>query len=225
MTRTSPRYRTRAEAGSALSQQLSGYAGQNVLVLGVGLPGVVAALPVARSLGADLDVVVARRLTEPGQPDRVRGALAAFGGSVQGSAEQGGEGGKLQPVDLMDDRLYWRELDELRRLEDRLRGGRGPERVAGRLAIVVTDGLASPAVMRAAISVVRQNHPARLVVAVPAATAAARRQMRIDADQVICPWLLGPVERSTDVYPEQPTVAVSDICSALAAWNSGPVIA
>ena len=88
MQQTIARYRDRAAAGAVLAEQLMKYAGQNVAVFGVGAGGVAVAAPIARALGADLDVLAVRRLTLPGQPDQPWGAVAVLGDCVQVVAEQ-----------------------------------------------------------------------------------------------------------------------------------------
>ena len=89
MTRqTITRYRDRGAAGAVLAEELMKYAGQNVAVFGVGAGGVAVAAPIARALGADLDVLAVRRLTMPGQPDQPWGAVAVLGECVQVVAEQ-----------------------------------------------------------------------------------------------------------------------------------------
>ena len=139
MQQNQPRYRDHADASAVLAQSLVKYAGQNVVVLGVGLGGVVVAAPVADALGADLDVLVVRPLTVPGQPDRPWGAVAVLGDCVQVAADR-------EAVDAAERRLpaewpagvHQRDLIEMRRLENLLRDGRPPEPVNGRVVIVVT---------------------------------------------------------------------------------------
>ena len=92
MQQNQPRYCDHADASAVLAQSLVKYAGQNVVVLGVGLGGVVVAAPIADALGADLDVLVVRPLTAPGQPDRPWGAVAVLGDCVQVAADRDADG-------------------------------------------------------------------------------------------------------------------------------------
>ena len=107
----------------------------------------------------------------------------------------------------------------MRRLENLLRDGRPSEPVNGRVVIVVTDGLASVPAMRAATSAVRRHRPARLVIALPAGTSQACRELRGDADEVVCPRSLGPFRAVAPVYAEHPTVSSDDVRSLLSAWS------
>lgn len=211
-----PRYRDRRQAGVVLGELLVKYAGQNVAVFAVGPGGVVVAAPVAAALGADLDVLMVRPLTMPGRPDRVWGALSASGERVYVVAEQDAEAAAIASADVLGSASR-RELTALRHLRDTMRSGRPPERVRGRLVIVVGDGLASVAAMRAAASAVRGNQPARLVLAVPAATGQTCREMAKDADELVCPWSLGPFRAVAPVYSVSAEVGVADVRSALTA--------
>jgi predicted phosphoribosyltransferase len=112
------------------------------------------AAPIARALGADLDVLAVRRLTLPGQPDRPWGAVAALGDCMQVVAEPDTH---RHTAAESGDTVRQRDLTELRQLEDTYRAGRPPERVTGRLVVVVGDGLASLAAMRAAAAVRRHR--------------------------------------------------------------------
>ena len=209
---TIARYRDRGAAGAVLAEALMKYAGQNVAVFGVGAGGVAVAAPIARALGADLDVLAVRRLTLPGQPDRPWGAVAVLGDCVQVVAEPDPH---LRTVGEPVDTVRQRDLTELRQLEGTYRAGRPPERVAGRLVIVVGDGLASLAAMRAAAAAVRRNYPAQLVMALPAGTAQLSRELGRVADEVICPISGGLFQSDASVYSDPAGVGVEETRSLL----------
>jgi predicted phosphoribosyltransferase len=191
-----------------------GYAGQNVAVLGVGAGGVAVAAPIARALGADLDVLAVRGLTLPGQPDQMWGAAAALGKYVQIVAEQG-SGHRFAKAERGN--VSERDLAELRHLEDIYRAGRPPERVSGRLVIVVADGLTDLTVMNAAVSAVRRHHPARVVFALPAGTTQRCRELGRVADEVICPMISGLLRMASPVYSDQASIGVDDVRHLLSA--------
>jgi predicted phosphoribosyltransferase len=194
-------YRDRADAGSVLAAELMKYAGQNVAVFGVGAGGVAVAAPIARALGADLDVLAVRRLTVPGQPEQVWGAVAVLGDCVQIAIEEHTYR-KRPATPEAGDAVRRRDLSELRHLEDTYRAGRPPERVNGRLVIVVGDGLSSLAVLRAAASAVRRHRPASLVIALPTATTRMCRDLGRVADEVICPVTRGLSHSAAPVYSD-----------------------
>jgi predicted phosphoribosyltransferase len=212
MQQTIARYRDRAAAGAVLAEQLRKYAGQNVAVFGVGAGGVAVAAPIALALGADLDVLAVRQLTLPGQPDQPWGAVAVLGDCVQVVAEQDTHRRTAgEPADT----VRRRDLTELRQLEDTYRAGRPPERITSRLVIVVGDGLAGLAAMRAAATAVRRHRPAQLVIALPTATTQLSRELGRVADEVICPMSAGLFQSNGSVYSDPAGISVDDVTRML----------
>jgi predicted phosphoribosyltransferase len=209
MTRqTITRYPDRGAAGAALAEELMKYAGQNVVVFGVGAGGVAVAAPIARALGADLDVLAVRRLTMPGQPDQPWGAVAVLGECVQVVAEQDTH---RSTAALALDTVRRHDLTELRQLEDTYRAGRPPERITSRLVIIVGDGLTSLAAMRAAATAVRRHRPAHLVIALPTGTTQMSRELGRVADEVICPLHAGLFHANGSVYNDSAGISVDDV--------------
>jgi predicted phosphoribosyltransferase len=178
-----PRFRDRAEAGRRLAAMLAGYAGRpDVIVLGLPRGGVPVAYEVAQSLGAPLDVFVVRKIGVPGEPELAMGAIAT--GRVR----------VLNPDVVAElaidqrtiDAVTARETEELERRERAYRGDRPPPEVRARTVILVDDGLATGATMRAAAAALRQQDPARIVVAVPTAAPETCEELRHEVDEVIC---------------------------------------
>ena len=175
-------FRDRVDAGVQLAAALERYQGQDVLVLGIPRGGVVVAAEVARRLGAALDVIVARKLGAPISRELAIGAVTADGERYLNEdilRELGVTERYLQ-------RVTEEEQAEARRREERFRAGRPPARVAGRTVILVDDGLATGATMRAAVRSVRRHGPARLVVAVPVGARETCEELRAEADEVVC---------------------------------------
>jgi len=175
-------YRDRVHGGAALADQLEQYRRQDVLVLGVPRGGVPVAAELARRLDAELDVVVARKLGAPGYPELAIGAVTANGGrflNIDVIRE-------LQISDRYVEAASEEKREDARRREERFRGGRPEPRIAGRTVIVVDDGLATGATMRAAVRSVRRRKPARLIAAVPVGSQQACAALREDADEVVC---------------------------------------
>lgn len=177
-----PGFRDREDAGTQLAQRLNEYRGADVLVLGVPRGGVPVAAAVARALGADLDVVVARKLGSPVSPELAIGAVTADGNRFLNDAMVR----DLSVSTAYIERVTKQELAEAARREERFRGGAEPARVRGRTVILVDDGLATGATMIAAARSVRARKPARLVVAVPVGSAEACAALRREADDVVC---------------------------------------
>jgi putative phosphoribosyl transferase len=178
------RFRDRAHAGRCLGSLLSNYAGRDdVVVLALPRGGVPVGLEIARALRAPLEVYVVRKLGVPGHEELAFGALASGGVRVLNQDVVLRLG--LTP-DLID-AVSERERGELERRERLYRGERPPIALAGKTAIVVDDGLATGASMRAAIAAVRAQRPARIVVAVPTAAAETYLLLRAEVDELVSP--------------------------------------
>ena len=176
-------FRDRREAGRLLAERLAAYANRpDVLVLALPRGGVPVAYEVARALGAPMDVFVVRKLGVPGYEELAMGAVAT--GGVRVLNDQLVE--RLGIPEQMIDAVAARELQELARRERLYRGGRPPPDVRGRTVVLVDDGLATGATMHAAIEALRQQNPARIVVAVPTASPETCEEMKTRADDVIC---------------------------------------
>jgi predicted phosphoribosyltransferase len=177
------RFRDRREAGRLLAAQLSAYASRpDVLVLALPRGGVPVAAEVARALGAPLDVFVVRKLGVPGHEEFALGAIATGGVRVLNEDVVRA----LRIPDRVIDAVAAKEQEELARRERLYRGDRPPLDVRGRTVILVDDGLATGATMHAAIKALRQQQPARIVVAVPTASPETCDELKREVDEVIC---------------------------------------
>ncbi len=176
-------FRDRADAGRQLLQRLGAYKGRpDVLVLGLPRGGLPVAYEVARGLGAPLDVFVVRKLGVPGQEELAMGAIAT--GGVRVVNRDVVEALLIPPAVL--DRVAEQERRELERRERSYRGDRPEPEVAGRTVILVDDGLATGSTMRAAVAALRQQGPARIVVAVPVAAPSTCEELRREVDEILC---------------------------------------
>jgi predicted phosphoribosyltransferase len=161
------RFRNRTDAGRQLAEKLAAYANRpDVQVLALPRGGVPVGCEVARALGAPLDVFLVRKLGVPGYEELAMGAVATGGVRVLNDEIVRGLGISDHEIDA----VVARELQELARRERLYRGDRTPPDVAGRTVILVDDGLATGATMRAAVAALRQQKPARIVIAVPTAS-------------------------------------------------------
>ncbi len=176
-------YRDRVDAGVRLAESLSAYANRpDVVVLGLPRGGVPVAGQVARALRAPLDVFCVRKLGVPGDEELAMGAIATGGVVVVNDRVVS----ELGVPEHMLAGVAAAEREELERQERAYRGDRAPAPLAGRTVLVVDDGLATGATMRAAVQAVRAAGPSRVVVAVPVAAAETCRSLAADADEVVC---------------------------------------
>ncbi len=193
-TRTT-RFADRRDAGRRLAQALREFAGTpDLLVLGLPRGGVPVAFEVARALGAQLDVLVVRKLGVPGQPELAMGAIGAGGVTVLNQDVIAAA--RVDDAGLQQVRLH--EQGELERREQAYRGELPAPSLQGRTVIVVDDGVATGASMRAALGVLRRARPARIVVAIPVAPPDAARALGVAPDDlvtVVQPWNFGAVGR------------------------------
>lgn len=176
-------FRDRADAGRQLAAELGDYRGRSdVLVLGLARGGVPVALEVARALVVPLDVFIVRKLGAPGHEELALGAIASGGARVLNADV-------LRALDIDEATVAAVAAEEQRELERRERtyrnGGR-PAQVAGKTAILVDDGLATGASMRAAALALREQGAATVVVAVPVAPRETCAAFEREVDRTVC---------------------------------------
>ena|SRR6266511_3098655 len=177
------RFRDRSGAGRILARELTDYAGRDdVVVLALPRGGVPVGYELAKELGPPLDVFVVRKVGVPGYEELAMGAVATGGVLVLDDALVRRLG--IQPAEV--ERAVAAERRELERRDAVYRQGRDPPDLEGKTVILVDDGLATGASMRAAALAVRRHKPARVVVAVPVAAAETCNEFRGDVDDVVC---------------------------------------
>ena len=171
-------------AGRLLAEKLEAYAGrEDTIVLGLARGGVPVAYEVAAHLGLPLDVFVVRKLGVPGYGELAMGAIASGGVRVVNEEVLR----ELQPdADPIVEEIAAIERPELERREIEYRDGRAALDVCGRTAILVDDGLATGASMRAAAAALRQKGVAKIVVAVPIGAPETCKKFQKEVDETIC---------------------------------------
>lgn len=176
-------FHDRHEAGRLLAAKLTAYANRpDVLILALPRGGVPVAYEVAVALHVPMDVFLVRKLGVPGQEELAMGAIASGGVRVLNEEVVEALGIPEQVID----EVAARELQELERRECAYRGNRPMPDVRGRVVILIDDGLATGSTMRAAAAALRQQGPARIVVAIPVAAAQTCDELRAEVDEVIC---------------------------------------
>lgn len=175
-------YQNRMEAGRQLAQHVRALADRNPLVLALPRGGVPVGYEIAAALDAPLDLLLVRKLGVPGHEELACGAIATGGARVINQDVVRRLGITNEALETVSRR----ELAELKRRENVYRGDEPEPDVSGRHVIVVDDGLATGATMRAGVQALRQNAPAMIIVAVPVGPPEAVRELATEADQVVC---------------------------------------
>ena len=186
---SSQRFADRRDAGRALGARLVAEhvdgSGAGTVVLGLPRGGVIVAAEVAAALRAPLDVLVVRKLGLPWQPELAMGAIAAVGDVVE-TVRVAAVLDAAHVDEAVFDEVRRRVLLELRRRETAYRDGRPALAVTGRSVVIVDDGLATGATMRAAVVAVRRQAPAHVTVAVPIGSPTALLTLEAEADAAVC---------------------------------------
>lgn len=176
-------FHDRADAGRQLAEKLLNYAGRNdVQVLALPRGGVPVAYEVAKRLGAPLDVFIVRKLGLPGYAELAMGAIASGGTYVLNPDVVRA----LPNAESMIESVIAKESAEIERRERTYRGDRPAPELRNRIVILVDDGLATGATMRAAVEALRQSGATRIVVAVPVGPPETCRELEALVDEAVC---------------------------------------
>jgi predicted phosphoribosyltransferase len=194
------RFRDRTDAGQRLAERLLAYRGQEGVVLALPRGGVVLGAEIARALDMPLDLVIPRKIGHPLSPEYGIAAVTESGEIVTNPWE----------VSQVDPQWFQnavaRERAEAARRRRRYLGDRAPLPLAGEIAILVDDGIATGLTMEAAIRDVKRQRPARLVVAVPVAPADTAERLRAQVDDffalLVPEFYLGAVGAYYDHFPQ-----------------------
>lgn len=181
-------FRDREDAARMLAQRLKGRDLHNPLVLAIPRGGVVTGAVLAQEIGAELDVVLSRKLRAPGQPELAIGAVSEDGRVYLNHF--GREALDLPEEYLAKERRH--QLGEIARRKKLFRDVRPQASVAGRTVIVTDDGIATGSTMIAALQAIKDQNPREVIVAVPVASPDRLEEVRRWCDDVVC--LLSPSE-------------------------------
>ncbi|WP_206952245.1 phosphoribosyltransferase [Trinickia acidisoli] len=210
-------FRDRMEAGRMLAERLRGEAGKRTLVLALPRGGVPVAFEVARVLGAELDVLPVRKIGVPGQRELAMGAIASGGAlHIERDTMHAAQVSQAQ-----FDTVLAQERVELARRETLYRGNRPPAQVEDRTVLVVDDGLATGATVKAAVLALHALHPARIVAAAPVAPAGIETGFTDIVNAFVCvaqPALFFSVGQHYDDFSETTDDDVRELLRR--AWSS-----
>lgn len=175
-------FKDRQQAGQELGKRLLHLREQNPVVLAIPRGGVVVGYEVARTLGAGLDILVPRKIGAPYEPELAVGAVTEDGSLVLDNE-------LLQSLGVREDYIEdetKRQIAEIERRNRLYRSGRQPVDLKGKAVIIVDDGLATGATMRAAIKYLKKKNPKGIVVAVPVAPPEIIQRLKGEVEEVIC---------------------------------------
>ena len=196
-------FRDRADAGERLAAALRPFAGPDVLVLGIPRGGVPVAAKVAAALGGELDVIVARKAGAPGNRELALGAVTSDGTRyVNDDVVR-----SLAVTSAELNAAFATASREAAERERRLRGPRATPKVHGRTVIVVDDGIATGATVRAAVRSIRKGRPRRLLVAAPVGALESCGEIESEVDELVClerPASFFGVGQFYDSFPQVP---------------------
>ncbi|MDP2744429.1 MAG: phosphoribosyltransferase family protein [Dehalococcoidia bacterium] len=182
VSRSGRQFADRTEAGRLLADELRELRGQNPVVLGIPRGGVVVARELARALEGEMDIVISRKLLSPGHPELAMGSVSENGRVFLNETVLLDLGVDVQDVE----REKERQLNEIRRRSEIFRRVYPRVPLEGRVVIVTDDGVATGATAMVALWAVRQEHPARLVAAMPVGSEDSVVQLAREADETVC---------------------------------------
>ena len=210
-------FRNRSDAGRRLADRLQFLRSEDVVVLGLPRGGVPVAAEVARALRAPLDVILVRKLGVPAQPELGLGAIGESGARViNPDVVRYAHVSEAQIAEVEQ-----KERAELQRRAQRFRGDAPHESLAGRIAVIVDDGIATGSTARAACQVARALGAAAVVLAVPVAPPSTDRALRGDADEVICLEMPGHFQAIGEWYEDFAQTSDEEVVALLRAEHAG----
>lgn len=205
------RFPNRTEAGRMLAQQLKSYANQeNLLVLGLPRGGVPVAFEVAKALNAPLDICIVRKLGVPGQKELAMGAIAAGGIGVLNYDVINTLGIDKEVIQV----VAAEELQELERRDRTYRGDAPPINVKNKTVILIDDGIATGSTIRAAIAILKQQQPTKIIIAIPVAPASTYQELKSEVDEIVClqiPELMSAIGLWYDDFSQTTDEEVSQV--------------
>jgi putative phosphoribosyl transferase len=213
-------FRNRADAGRRLARALIGTKDQRPVVLALPRGGVPVAAEVARALEAPLDLILVRKIGVPFHPELAMGAVVDGSAPLVVRNEEIVKLARVSDADFAAVRDH--ELGEIKRQRMRYVGKRSHPDLQGRTVIVVDDGIATGASVRAALRAVRRQKPSRLILAVPVAPTSTLEELRGEADEIVSLEHHEPFEAVGAYYANFGQTSDEEVAALLAAASLEP---
>jgi len=175
-------FKDREEAGRLLAQELSKYWGKGAVVLGIPRGGVVIGKEIAAFLKADLDILLAHKLTAPGQPELAMGSVSEDGKLFLN--ERVISGLYISPAEIEEEKK--RQIAEIKRRVRQFRSVRQKVSLSGRIVIITDDGVATGSTAEAAVWAARGDRPEKLIMAMPVGPEDTIKRLAEDVDEMLC---------------------------------------
>jgi len=212
------KFKDRAEAGRKLAAELHSYRKERPIVLALPRGGVPVAAEVAAALRAPLDIILVRKIGAPMQPELALGAV------VDGKTPIVVRNNEIIRDTRTSEEAFQRtcrkELEEIERRRAQFTGGHEALDPTGRVTIVIDDGIATGATMRAALQATRQRQPKKLVLAVPVAPYDTLEDLRREADDVVCLGDLHPYGAVGHFYDDFGQLSDRDVTDLLSRFGN-----
>jgi len=176
------KFKNREEAGKRLAEELSEFQGKDVVVFAIPRGGVVTAYEIAKALDAPLDLIIPRKIRAPSNPELAIGAVTENGTTILNNGLIAG----LRIPESYIECEKERQIEEIKRRVKTYKGESPPTNLEGKTVILVDDGIATGATVRAAIHSVKRNRPSTIVIAIPVGPPDTIEKLRVEVDRLIC---------------------------------------
>lgn len=211
------RFRNREEAAKRLAKELLEYRGKNPVVLAIPRGGIIIAYEVAKALNAPLDLIIPRKIGAPGNPELAIGAVTEDGTTILNQR-------LVAELGISKDYIELEKEDQIQEIKRRIKVYRGdapPQSLEGKTVIVVDDGIATGATMKAAIHSIRKQSPSTIVVATPVGPPDTIEELRREVNELVCLVVFEPFFAIGQFYEDFSQVSDEEVIRLLKLSRKG----
>ena len=205
------RFKNREEAAEILAKELLEYRGKKPVVLAVPRGGVVIAYEVAKVLDAPLDLIIPRKIGAPGNPELAIGAVTEDGTTILNQR-------LIDELGITKEYIEKEKINQIQEIKRRINvylGDSLPQELVGKTVILIDDGIATGATIKAAICSIQKQKPAKIVVATPVAPPETFNELKREVDRIICPVVYEPFFAIGQFYEDFSQVSDEEIMRLL----------
>jgi predicted phosphoribosyltransferase len=205
------RFENREEAGKRLAKELLAYRGKATIVFAIPRGGVVTAYEIAKVLDAPLDIIIPRKIGAPGNQELAIGAVTEDGTTILNTRLVT----MLGISDAYIESEKVKQIEEIKRRVKTYRGEHSPKDIEGKIVILVDDGIATGATVRAAIHSLRKGNPSFIIVAIPVGPPDTIQELKQEVDKLICLITYEPFFAIGQFYTDFSQVPDRDVITLL----------